>query len=62
MVVIFIKVRAEARVKGRQGRHKGRKAQDIQKEDKIRGKGQSHKQKAKLFRVYNLHWPIKPTN
>ena len=36
LVVIFTKVRAEARAKGRQGRHKGRKAQAIQKEDKTR--------------------------
>ena len=34
LVVVFI----EARAKGRQGRYKGKKAQAIQEENKIRGK------------------------
>ena len=39
-MVVFTK----ARVQGRQGRYKGRKAQAIQKEDKIRGKAIDKKQ------------------
>ena len=51
MVVVF----TEARAEGRQGRHKGRKAQAIQEEDKTRGKATD--KKAKLY-----NWPVKPTN
>ena len=40
LVVAFTKARAE----GRQGRHKGRKAQAIQEEDKTRGKATDKKQ------------------
>ena len=36
LVVISIKVRAEVRAEGTQGRYKGRKAQAIQDEDKTR--------------------------
>ena len=40
LVVVF----TEARAEGRQGRYKGRKAQAIQEEDKIRGKAMDKKQ------------------
>ena len=39
LVVVF----TEARAEGRQGRHKGRKAQAIQEEDKTRGKAMDKK-------------------
>ena len=44
LIVIVTKVvRAEVRAEGRQGRYKGRKAQAIQEEDKIRGKATDKK-------------------
>ena len=40
LVVVF----TEAKAEGRQGRHKGRKVQAIQEEDKTRGKAMDKKQ------------------
>jgi hypothetical protein len=52
-VVVF----TEARAEGRQGRHKGRKAQAIQEENKTRGKATDKKQS---YITGPLNQPIKP--
>ena len=47
LVVVF----TEARAEGRQGRHKGRKAQAIQEEDKTKSKATDKKKKSKAIQL-----------
>ena len=56
LVVVF----TEARAEGRQGRYKGRKAQAIQKEEKIRGKAIDKKQSYLELITSLLNQLIKP--